>query len=86
MNVTKTLNSTQKPPQNHEQNPIHIFDKIDTILNPTQPISTSEAHKQCNKAIGTIDRQASSTLNEKLRDIKPIAMTKAQSTTTTTSK
>jgi hypothetical protein len=52
----------------HEQNPIHINDKIDTILNPTQPISTSEAQKQCNKALGTIVREASNTLNEKLRD------------------
>jgi hypothetical protein len=38
------------------------------ILNPTQPISASEAHKQCNKAIGTTGRQASNTLNEKLGD------------------
>jgi hypothetical protein len=52
----------------HEQNPIHINDKINSILNLAQPISTSEAHKQCNKAIGTIVRQASNTRNEKLRD------------------
>ncbi len=52
----------------HEQNPIYINEKINTILNPAQLISTSEAHKQCNKAIGTIVRQASNTLNEKLRD------------------
>ena len=52
----------------HELNPIHINEKINTITKSAQPISTSEAHKQCNKAIGTIVRQASNTLNEKLRD------------------
>jgi hypothetical protein len=48
--------------------PIHINEKITTLLNPTKSISTSEAHKHCNKAIGTIIRQASNTLTEKLRD------------------
>ena len=48
-------------------NPVHINEKITTLLNPAKPISTSEAHKQCNKAIGTIVRQASITLSEKLR-------------------
>jgi hypothetical protein len=52
----------------HELNPIHINEKINTILKFAQPISASESHKQCNKAIGTIVRQASNTLNEKLRD------------------
>jgi hypothetical protein len=54
--------------KDHEQNSIHTNIKINTILNPAQLISTSEAHKQCNKAIGTILRHASNTLNEKLRD------------------
>jgi len=49
-------------------NPIYINEKINTILNPAQPISTSEAPQKCNKAIGTIVRQSSNTLNEKLRD------------------
>ncbi len=49
-------------------NPTHANEKITTILNPAKLISTSKAHKQCNKAIGTILRQASNTLNEKLRD------------------
>ena len=48
-------------------NPVHINEKITTLLNPAKPISTSEAHKQCKKAIGTIVRQASITLSEKLR-------------------
>jgi hypothetical protein len=52
----------------HEMNPIHISENITMIRNPAKPTSTSEAHKQCNKAIGTIVRQASNTLNEKLRD------------------
>jgi hypothetical protein len=49
-------------------NPIHINEKITTLLNPAKLISTSGAHRQCNKAIGTIVRQASNMLNEKLRD------------------
>ena len=52
----------------HERNPIDINEKITTILNPAKLISTSEAHKQCNKAIRTIVRQASNTLNENLSD------------------
>ncbi len=69
MNITKPPNSTQMPPKTTNKTQytsIHI--KINTILNPTLPISTSETHKQCNKAIGTIVRHASNTLNEKLRD------------------
>ncbi len=64
----KNAKLNPKASTDHEQNPIHIHNKINTIINPTQPISTSEAHKQCNKAIGTIVRQASNTLNEKLKD------------------
>ena len=52
----------------HEMNPIHINEKITTLLSPSKPISTLEAHKQCNKAICTIVRQASNTLDEKLGD------------------
>ena len=48
--------------------PIHINEKITTLLSPAIPISTAEAHKQCNKAIGTIVRQASNTLTDKLRE------------------
>ena len=64
----KTVKLIPEASTDHKQNPIHINNKINTILNPAQAISTSEAHKQCNKAIGTIVRQASKTLNEKLRD------------------
>ena len=46
--------------------PIHIYEKITTLLNPAKPISTLEAHKQRNKAIGVIVRKASNTLTEKL--------------------
>ncbi len=49
-------------------NSIHVNEKITTILNPAKSISTSEGHKQCKKEIGTIVKQASNTLNEKLRD------------------
>ena len=52
----------------HEVNPTHINEKMTTNHKPAKPISTLEAHKQCNKAIGTIVRQASNTLKEKLRD------------------
>ena len=68
MNVTKHAKVIPEASTNHEQNPIHINDKIITINNPAQPISASKAHKQCNKAIGTIVRQTSNTLNEELRD------------------
>jgi hypothetical protein len=64
----KTAKLNPEASTDHEQNPIYINNKINTILNPVHPISTSEAHKQCNKAIGTIVRHASNTLNEKLRD------------------
>jgi len=44
---------------NHALNPIHIDNKITKILNPTTPISKSEAHNQCFKAIvGTIVRKS----------------------------
>jgi hypothetical protein len=58
-------------------NPIHINEKITTIINPAKPISASEAHKQCNKAIGTIIRQASNTLNEKLRAKETVSYDKS---------
>ena len=52
----------------HAMIPIHMSEKITTLLSPATPVSTSKAHKQCNKAIGAIVRQASDTLTEKLRD------------------
>ena len=64
----KTTKLYPEASNDHERNPIHINEKINTLLNPAKPISTSEAHQQCNKAIGTIVRQASNTLNEKSRD------------------
>ena len=64
----KTIKLYPEASTDHEMNPIHITEKITTLLNPAKPISTSEAHKQCNKAIGTIVREASNTVNEKLRD------------------
>jgi len=48
--------------------PIHINEKITTFLSPEIPSSTTEAHKQCNKAISTIVRQTSNTLIGKLRE------------------
>ena len=57
----------------HARTPMHIIEKITTLLNPAKPISTFEAHKQCNKAKGTIVRQASNTLTEKLRDKENIS-------------
>jgi hypothetical protein len=51
---------------NHALNPVHINEKNAKLLNPTTLISASEAHKQCIKAIGTIIRQASNTLNENI--------------------
>jgi len=52
----------------HALNPIHINKNIAKLLSPATPISISEAHKQSNKAIGTIVRQARTTLDEKIRD------------------
>jgi hypothetical protein len=63
----KTTKLYPEASTDHEKNPIHISEAITTLLNPAKPISTSEAHKQCNKAIGTIVRQANNTFNEKLR-------------------
>ena len=64
----KTTKLYPKASTDHAMTPIHINKKITTLLNPKKPISTSEAHKQCNKVIGTIVRQASNPLTEKLRD------------------
>jgi hypothetical protein len=52
---------------NHAINAIHINDKITKLLSLVTPISTLEAHEHFNKAIGTIVRQTSNTLTEKLR-------------------
>ena len=52
----------------YELNPKHINEKIYTIRKPAKPISTSEAQQKRKKAIGTIVRQASNAVNEKLRD------------------
>jgi hypothetical protein len=59
-NITTKLHP--KAANSHAINPIHTNIKIDILLNPASQISTSEARKRCNKAIGTIVRKASNTL------------------------
>ena len=68
----------------HAMSPIHINEKINTLLSPAIPISTLEAHKQCTKAVDMTVRQASNTLTEKLRDKGKKAMIKARNILTIT--
>jgi len=64
----KTTKLYPEASTDHAMTPIRINEKITTLLKPAKPISTSKAHKQCNKALGVIVRQANSTLTDKLRD------------------
>jgi hypothetical protein len=59
--LVKLRNECNKPTKlypetstNHAMTPIHINEKMNAFLKPATPLLTSEAHKQCNKAIGTI--------------------------------
>jgi hypothetical protein len=73
----KTTKLYPETSTDHAMTPIHINEKITTLLNPANPISTSEAHKQCNKAIGTIVRQTSNALIKYLRDKENISCDKS---------
>jgi hypothetical protein len=46
----KTSKLNPEASTDHKINPIHINEFFSTLLNPAKPISTFEAHKQCNKA------------------------------------
>jgi len=64
-------NTTKHHPEisnNADLNPIHRTIKITQILQPTTPLTTIEAQRQCSRNIGTIINKAGNTLSDKIRD------------------